>query len=258
MNVVGEAFRWLNDPLSWTRSGGILDLGAEHLVMTAIAVALAAAVAIPLGAWLGHTGRGSGAVVVLGNATRAMPTLGIILLLAAGGLFGDTAAVLAAAIFGVPVLLVNSYEGVRGADPAARDAGRGMGMSGTRILLHVELPLATGLIAAGMRTTIVQVVATIPLAALAGGGGLGQIIAFGMGTQRYGQVLAGGLLVAALALALDGLLAVAQRLVTPAPLRTEPARPATPSSRERGGVARRPAARAAGRELLRTGPVRDT
>ncbi|MBE1877336.1 ABC transporter permease subunit [Myceligenerans sp. TRM 65318] len=195
--------------------------------MTAIAVAIAAVFAIPLGAWLGHTGQGSGAMVTLGNATRAVPTLGIILLLAAGGLFGNGAAVLAAAIFAVPVLLVNSYEGVRGADPAARDAGRGMGMSGTRVLFQVELPLATGLIAAGLRTTIVQVVATIPLAALAGGGGLGQIIAFGMGTQRYGQVLAGGIVVALLALVLDGVLAVAQRLVTPAPLRVNgrPRRP---------------------------------
>ncbi|GAB4083846.1 ABC transporter permease [Myceligenerans cantabricum] len=219
MNVLVEAMLWLNDPLTWTRSGGILDLTAEHLIMTAVAVAIAAAFAIPLGAWLGHTDRGAGVMVTLGNATRAIPTLGIILLLAAGGLFGNGAAVLAASVFAVPVLLVNSYEGVRGADPAARDAGRGMGMSGMRVLFKVELPLATGLIAAGLRTTIVQVVATIPLAALAGGGGLGQIIAFGMGTQRYGQVLAGGIVVALLALVLDGVLAVAQRLVTPAPLR---------------------------------------
>lgn len=219
MSVIDEAIVWLNDPLTWTRSGGIIDLTAEHLIMTAIAVALAAAFAIPFGAWLGHTGRGAALMVTLGNATRAVPTLGIILLLAAGGLFGNGAAVIAAAIFAVPVLLVNSYEGVRGADPAVRDAGRGMGMSGARVLFQIELPLATGLIAAGLRTTIVQVVATIPLAALAGGGGLGQIIAFGMGTQRYGQVLAGGVIVAVLALLLDGVLAVAQRLVTPPPLR---------------------------------------
>ncbi|GAB3172918.1 ABC transporter permease [Myceligenerans halotolerans] len=219
MNVLDEAIVWLNDPLTWTRSGGIIDLTVEHLIMTALAVALAATFSIPLGAWMGHTGQGAGVMVTLGNATRAVPTLGIILLLAAGGLFGNGAAVLAAAIFAVPVLLVNSYEGVRGADPAARDAGRGMGMSGARVLFQIELPLATGLIAAGLRTTIVQVVATIPLAALAGGGGLGQIIAFGMGTQRYGQVLAGGIVVALLALVLDGVLAVAQRLVTPAPLR---------------------------------------
>lgn len=217
--VVDEALVWLNDPLTWTEPGGVLDLTAEHLAMTAIAVAVASAVAIPVGAWLGHSGRGAGLVVWLTNASRAMPTLGIILLLAAGGLFGNTATVIAAAFFAVPVLLVNTYEGVRGADPDARDAARGMGMSDGRILLQVELPLATTLVAAGLRTTIVQVVATIPLAALVGGGGLGQIIALGMGTQRYGEVLAGGVVVAVLCLAIDMVLAIGQRLATPAPLR---------------------------------------
>ncbi|MGI5190166.1 ABC transporter permease [Promicromonospora sp. CA-289599] len=218
--VVDEALVWLNDPLTWTEPGGVLDLTGEHLAMTAIAVAVASAVAIPVGAWLGHSGRGAGLVVWLTNASRAMPTLGIILLLAAGGLFGNSAAVIAAAFFAVPVLLVNTYEGVRGADPDARDAARGMGMSDGRILLQVELPLATTLVAAGLRTTIVQVVATIPLAALVGGGGLGQIIALGMGTQRYGEVLAGGVIVAVLCLAIDLVLAIGQRLATPAPLRS--------------------------------------
>jgi osmoprotectant transport system permease protein len=217
--VVDEALVWLNDPLTWTEPGGVLDLAGEHLAMTAVAVAVASAVAIPVGAWLGHSGRGAGLVVWLTNASRAMPTLGIILLLAAGGLFGNTATVIAAAFFAVPVLLVNTYEGVRGADPDARDAARGMGMSDGRILLQVELPLATTLVAAGLRTTIVQVVATIPLAALVGGGGLGQIIALGMGTQRYGEVLAGGVIVAVLCLAIDMVLAIGQRLATPAPLR---------------------------------------
>jgi osmoprotectant transport system permease protein len=217
--VVDEALVWLNDPLTWTEPGGVLELTGEHLLMTVVAVAVAAAVAIPVGAWLGHSGRGAGLVVWLTNASRALPTLGIILLLAAGGLFGNTATVIAAAFFAVPVLLVNTYEGVRGADPDARDAARGMGMSDGRILLQVELPLATTLVAAGLRTTIVQVVATIPLAALAGGGGLGQIISFGMGTQRYGEVLAGGVIVAALCLVIDAVLAVGQRLATPVPLR---------------------------------------
>ena len=221
--VVQEAIVWLNDPLTWTEPGGILELAGEHLVMTAIAVAVAAALAIPAGAWLGHSGRGAGTVVWLTNASRALPTLGIILLLAAGGLFGNTATVIAAAFFAVPVLLVNTYEGVRGADPDAKDAARGMGMSNGRILLQVELPLATTLVAAGLRVTIVQVVATIPLAALAGGGGLGQIIALGMGTQRYGEVLAGGVVVAGLCLLIDAVLAVGQRIATPAPLRVRAA-----------------------------------
>lgn len=217
--VLQEAFVWLNDPLTWTEQGGVLELAGEHLLMTVAAVGAAAAVTIPVGAWLGHTDRGAGLVVWLTNASRALPTLGIILLLASTGLFGNTATVIAAAFFAAPVLLVNTYEGVRGVDPDARDAARGMGMTGAGVLLRVELPLATTLVSAGLRTTIVQVVATIPLAALAGGGGLGKIITFGLGTQRYGEVLAGGVLVAVLCLAIDGVLAVGQRLATPAPLR---------------------------------------
>lgn len=217
--VVDDALVYLNDPLTWTEPGGVLDLTREHLALTAAAVVIAAVLALPVGAWLGHSGRGAGVVVWLTNATRALPTLGVIFLLAAGGLFGNAATVVAAALFAIPVLLVNTYEGVRGALPSARDAARGLGMSDVGILALVEMPLATGLVGAGIRTAVVQVAATVPLAALAGGGGLGQIIAFGMGTQRYGQVLAGGILVAALCLLLDGLLALAQHFLTPRALR---------------------------------------
>jgi len=233
-DVVREAFAFLNDPLVWTRPGGLLDLIGEHLLMTLAAVGAAAALALPLGAWLGHARPGerrpgnrrprfplgaAGVVVALSNASRALPTLAIILLLATAGLFGNGATVAAAAVFAVPVLLAGAYDGVSGADPAARDAARGLGCSPARILLTVEVPLAVPLVAAGLRTAVVQVVATIPLAALAGGGGLGRVIAFGMGTQRYGQVLAGGLLVAALCLLVDAALAVGQRAVAPRALR---------------------------------------
>lgn len=217
--VLGEALRYLNDPLVWTRDGGLLDLLGEHLLMSLVAVVVTAAVALPLGAWLGHTGRGAGLVVAVSNTSRALPTLAIILLLATAGLFGNTSTVVAASVFALPVLLAGAYDGVSGADPAARDAARGLGLSPAAVLWQVEVPLAVPLVAAGVRTAVVQVVATIPLAALAGGGGLGKVIAFGMGTQRYGQVLAGGVLVAVLCLVLDALLAVAQRGATPRALR---------------------------------------
>ncbi|ACZ30110.1 binding-protein-dependent transport systems inner membrane component [Xylanimonas cellulosilytica DSM 15894] len=217
--VLGDALRYLNDPLVWTRRGGLLDLTGQHLLMALVAVGAAAAVALPLGAWLGHSRRGSAAVVAISNTSRALPTLAIILLLATAGLFGNTATVIAAAVFAAPLLLAGAHDGVRGADPAARDAARGLGCSPAAVLWRVEVPLAVPLVAAGVRTAVVQVLATIPLAALAGGGGLGQVIGLGMGTQRYGQVLAGGLLVAALCLVADGVLALAQRLATPRALR---------------------------------------
>lgn len=219
MNVIGDALTWLNDPLNWTGRGGLLDRTGEHLAMTALAVLLAAAIALPVGIWLGHTGRGAAPTVAVVNATRALPTFGILLILAAGGLFGDRAAVVAAAAFALPLILSNAQTGVAGVDPDARDAARGMGMSGTRSLWLVELPLAVPLVAAGLRTAIVQVVATIPLAAFVGGGGLGVPLRLAFSTQRYGQVLAVGFVIAALCLVIDGLAALGQRAVTPRPLR---------------------------------------
>ncbi|ROS77027.1 ABC transporter permease [Cellulomonas sp. PhB143] len=216
MNIVGDAITWLNDPYNWTAPGtGIIDLGVEHLEMTAAAVIVAAVLALPLGIYLGHTNRGAGVTILAANTTRAFPTLGIMFILATTGLFGDGAAIVAAAIFAFPVLLANTYTGMHDVDRDVVDAARGMGMSGARIVTSVELPLAVPLIAAGFRTTIVQVVATIPLAAVVAGGGLGAIVVYGFANQRYDQVLAGGLVIAVLALVIDLLLGLVQRALTP-------------------------------------------
>ncbi len=219
MDILTEAFRWLNDPLNWTGRRGVLELTAAHLAVSAAAVALALVVALPLGLWLGHRGRGATLGVVVANTTRALPTLALLTLLAASGLFGNTATAFACAVFAVPPILANAVTGVGGVDPAARDAARGLGMSGARVLWTVEVPLALPLVAAGIRTGAVQVLATVPLAALVGGTSLGTIVVTGFGTQRYGQALAGGLLVAGLCLLVEGLLAIAERAVTPAGLR---------------------------------------
>ncbi|SDB89368.1 osmoprotectant transport system permease protein [Sanguibacter gelidistatuariae] len=222
MNQIQAAFVWLNDPINWSGPNGILALTGEHLLMTALAVLLAAVVALPVGIVLGHVPgaeRAASITVVLTNVSRALPTLALLTIFASTAIgFGNRPTILAAAIFALPVILANTYAGLRGVDADVRDAARGMGLSGWRVLGQVELPLALPLITAGLRTATVQVIATIPLAALVGGGGLGTIIVAGFGTQRYGQVLAGGVLVAALCLAVEGVLALAQRLLTPAPV----------------------------------------
>lgn len=218
--ILTEALVWLNDPLNWTGPHGVLALTAEHLTMSVLAVALAAAVALPLGIWLGHTRRGGTLTVVATNTSRALPTFALLLIFAAGPVgFGNRATVLAAAVFAIPPILLNTHTGLLGVDRGAREAATGMGMSGPRALAGVELPLALPLIGAGLRTAAVQVVATVPLAALVGGGGLGTIIITGFGTRRFGEVLAGGLLVATLALATELVLAGLQRLATPAAVR---------------------------------------
>jgi osmoprotectant transport system permease protein len=219
-SVLGQALIWLNDPLNWTGRGGIPALTGEHLLMSVVAVALAAAIALPVGIWLGHRGKGATATVVVANTSRALPTLALLFIFAVSGLgYGNRPTVIAAAIFAIPPILANAVTGMAGVDPAARDAARGMGMSAARSLALVEVPLALPLIGAGLRTAAVQVIATIPLAALVGGGGLGTIIVTGFANQRFGKVVAGALLVVVLSLAAEGFLALGQRALTPRPLR---------------------------------------
>lgn len=219
MDVVTDALAWLNDPLNWTGRGGVLVLAREHLVISVVAVALAAGVALPVGIGLGHRRRGGGVTVVLANTSRALPTFALLTIFASAGLFGGSATTLAVAIFAVPPILTNAYTGVLEVDPDVRDAARGMGMSAWASLVLVELPLALPLIAAGLRTAAVQVVATVPLAAFVGGTSLGSLIASGLALQRYGQVLAGGVLVAGLCLLVEAVLAGVQHTLTPRPMR---------------------------------------
>ncbi|NGM14749.1 ABC transporter permease [Verrucosispora sp. CWR15] len=222
-NPVSQAVVWLNDPLNWTNPGGILDRLGEHVSMSAAAVLLGCLVAWPLGLWLGHIGRGGGLVVLVSNLTLAVPTLALLTILPLTFLgFGRPAVVLALAVFAVPPLLANAYTGVRQVDPQTREAARGMGMTGVQVLRRVELPLAVPYLAAGFRTAAVQVVATAALATFVNGGGLGEIIRFGFGLSIAvggGQILAGGLLVAGLAVSVELLFALVERLVTPRPLR---------------------------------------
>ncbi|GAB3796679.1 ABC transporter permease [Micromonospora zhanjiangensis] len=223
MNPIQQAVVWLNDPLNWTNPGGVLDRLGEHLTISAAAVALGCLVAWPIGLWLGHTGRGGGLVVLLSNVTLAIPTVALLTLLPLTFLgFGQRPVIIALAVFAVPPLLANAYTGVRQVDPEARDAARGMGLSGGQLLRRVELPLAVPYLAAGFRTAAVQVVATAALASFVNGGGLGQIISAGFGlgiAVGGGQILAGGVLVALLALLVEVILAVVERMVTPRPLR---------------------------------------
>ncbi|MCU1591250.1 MAG: putative transporter permease protein [Frankiales bacterium] len=216
MSVVGETVTWLTDSAHWHGVDGVPHRLVEHLAVSGISVALACVVALPLALALGHVGRGGPLAVNLANASRAVPTFGLLILLAVTPVgFGNRAAVVALTLFAIPPLLTNAYVGVRDVDREVREAARGMGMTGMQVLRKVELPLALPLIAAGLRTAAVQVVATATLAAYVGGGGLGRLIADGFGRADPGMTTAGGLLVAAFALTVEVLLAGLQRRVTP-------------------------------------------
>jgi len=224
MSYFSDGIVWLNDPLNWTNPGGLLDRLQEHLVISFWAVLLGCLVGWPLGIWLGHRGRGGGAVITVANLTLAIPTLALLTILPLTALgFGKPPVVVALAVFAVPPLLANAYTGLRQIDPETREAAKGMGLSGGQLLRQVELPLSVPYLAAGLRTAAVQVVATAALAAFVNGGGLGEIISagFGIGMSNGGgaQIVAGGIAVALLALLVEAVLAVVQRAVTPKALR---------------------------------------
>ena len=216
MSVFADAFVYLNDPYNWSRSGGILDLLGEHLAISSVAVLAAAVLAIPVGAALGHLGRGSGFVVALSNVSRAVPTLALLTLFAVTPIgFGNTATTIALAVFAVPPILTNTFVGFREVDRDVREAARAMGMTTGQSVARVELPLAVPLIMTGVRTAGVQVVATATLAALVAGGGLGRILNLGFAQQDYGQMIAGALLVSALAVVTELVLVLLSWAVTP-------------------------------------------
>jgi osmoprotectant transport system permease protein len=216
MNLLGDAVRYLNDPYNWTRRGGVLELLGEHLRISVLAVLAAMLVALPVGVLLGHTGRGGGFTVALSNVSRAVPTLALLTLFAVTPIgFGPTATTIALAVFAVPPILTNTYVGFRSVDRDVVEAARAMGMDGRQVVLRAELPLAAPLLMTGVRTAAVQVVATATLAALVAGGGLGRIITLAFAQQDYGVVLAGAILVAALAVLTEVVLVVVSWALTP-------------------------------------------
>jgi osmoprotectant transport system permease protein len=225
VSYLRDGIVWLNDPLNWTNPGGLFDRLQEHLEISFWAVLIGCVIGWPIGIWLGHRGRGGGAVITVANLTLAIPTLALLTILPLTPLgFGKPPVVVALAVFAVPPLLANAYTGLRQIDPETKDAAKGMGLSGSQMLWRVELPLSVPYLAAGLRTASVQVVATAALAAFVNGGGLGEIISagFGIGMSNGGggQIVAGGIIVALLALLVEGVLAVVQRLVTPRALRS--------------------------------------
>jgi osmoprotectant transport system permease protein len=216
-----DAVVYLNDPFNWTRTNGILQLLGQHVQISVLAVLIALVVALPVGVALGSSGRGGGAVVVLSNVSRAVPTLALLTLFAVSPIgFGARATTIALAVFAVPPILTNTYVGFRGVDADVREAARGMGMSRGQVVRRVEFPLAFPLVMTGVRTAAVQVVATASLAALVAGGGLGRIVALGFGQQDYGQIIAGAFLIALLALLTELILVVVSWALTPGPRRS--------------------------------------
>ncbi|MEC4016885.1 ABC transporter permease [Streptomyces sp. H27-D2] len=243
MGTITDAWTWLTTGANWAGENGVWHRLGEHVWFTVACLAIACLIALPVALYLGHIGKGGALAVNISNAGRAVPTFAVLVLLTLSplGKHGNWPTVIALVLFALPPLLTNAYVGMREADRDVVEAARGMGMSGFQLLRRVELPLAFPLIMTGVRSASVQVVATATLAALAGGGGLGRIITAGFNTQDTPQVVGGAVLVAALALVVEGVLVVAERLIDPMRGRSRKARasrstPPDPQASPRGNV----------------------
>ena len=224
MNLFQATLQWLRDPAHWQGIDGIPTRLAEQIHLSVESVAIGALIALPVGIVLGHYGRFGNLAINISNVGRAVPSFGILVIAFQVFGLGDLPIVIALTALAVPPMVTNSYVALREVDPDVKDAARGMGYRELAQLLRVELPLAVPLIMAGVRTSAVQVVATATLAALIAGGGLGRYIVDGLARSDNPRTLAGALLVAALALATELLLAGLQRALVPRGIRLLTAR----------------------------------
>lgn len=203
-------FDWLTDPANWSGLGGIPAQVGQHLLYTAVALAIACAIAIPLGIVIGYTGRGETLVAGSANALRALPTLGLLIVLflilapvIGGQLVFAVPTTTVLVLLAVPPILTGTYSGIQSADEAAVDAARGMGYSRAQVLWHVQLPCALPLLISGIRGATLQVVSTATVAAYLGLQGLGRYIIDGRAQADFAQMAGGAIVVALLALALE-------------------------------------------------------
>ncbi|MDE3074970.1 MAG: ABC transporter permease subunit [Chloroflexota bacterium] len=224
MSFLAAVAAWLSDPAHWQGSDGIPTRLAEHALLSAVILVVAAVIALPLGLLFGHTGRGAFLTISIANAGRALPSLALLALalpvsFGLGLGLGFWPTLFALVPLGIPPILTNSFTAVREVERDVVDAARGMGMGGWRLLLDVELPIAAPLIIAGIRNAAVATVATATLGAVVAGGGLGRYIVDGLGRQEYDRVFVGALLVALMAVATELLFGLFERSIVSAGVR---------------------------------------
>lgn len=217
MNYFVEAFAWIFSPDRLTGALPLPTAIAQHLAFTFGSVLIAALIAIPVGWFIGHTGRGREFAIFLAGAARALPSLGLIVLLVllVGVALKTEAAVAAFVLLAIPSILAGAYAGFEAIDRSVIDAGRAMGMTPWQVLWKIEVPLGLPLLIGGLRVATLQVVATVTIAAYVGLGGLGYYIIQGIALRDFPEILGASIVVIALALLLEGAFAVLQRLVVP-------------------------------------------
>ncbi|MFG3340040.1 ABC transporter permease subunit [Glycomyces sp. NPDC048151] len=237
MNLFLDALAWLAEPANWAGPGGVPTRVLQHLAITFAAVAAAGVLALPTGILIGHIGKGAGLIGAIAGAARAIPTLGLLTLLGLALGIGLDAPFLALVVLAIPSVLAGAYAGVQNVDPTVTGAAKAIGMSPSQVVFQVEIPLAAPVVIGGLRAATLQVVATATLAAYTADFGLGRYLFSGLKSRDYAEMLAGALLVAALALLLELLLAAAQRaaarrIAAPARSSSAAAQPENPRQKE--------------------------
>lgn len=227
MGVIGDVIGWFADPAHWRGADGVPVRTLQHIWLSVFPTLIAVGLSIPPAVWLAHRRIGRFAANTLVNLGRAIPSFGIlivaaVLLVRQGVSLRFWPAVIALVALAIPPMFTNAYAGIVNVAPALVEVGRGMGLTDRQILRKVEIPVATPVILAGIEISFIQVVATVPLAALlSSGGGLGQYIVrgFAQGRAAIDETFAGAILVAVLTIILQRLFALGERLLLPAGVR---------------------------------------
>jgi osmoprotectant transport system permease protein len=215
VSAFADAWHWFFQSAQWGGTDSIPARLGQHLYYSGVALLLAVVIAVPLGMLIGHTNRGGFLVVNSANAARALPTVGVVLLVVTLAGIGFLPVIVPLVALAIPPILVNTYEGIRQVEPELVDASRCMGLREYQVLASVEVPVALPLILLGVRTAAIQIVSTATIAAYVGLGGLGRFIFDGLARQEYPTVIGGAVLVVALALLTELIFVGAQKLLVP-------------------------------------------
>jgi osmoprotectant transport system permease protein len=218
MDLVNAVIGWFGDPAHWSGMNGIPYRLSQHVGISLASLAIAAAIALPIGLYIGHTGRGQALAINLANLGRAIPSLAAIAIVVPFTQMLDPQrgfnlypTVIAMVVLAIPPILVNTYAGLAQVDRDLIESARGMGMTEGQLLRRVEIPVAVPVIVGGVRSATVQVIATATLGAIYGLGALGGFIVEGVAQRDDGRLFGGVVLVALLALVAEGGLALVQR-----------------------------------------------
>lgn len=212
MSIFGLLFEWLGNPENWNGPDGVPSRMLEHIWYSFLSLAVATLIALPIGLWVGHKGKGAMLMITIGNAARAIPTLGLLTIMVLVAGIGIVAPLVALVAIAIPPILVNCYQGIRSVDPVLVDSARAMGLTERQVLTNVEIPVALPLVILGLRTAALQVVSTASIAAYVGLGGLGRYVFDGLATRDFQLVAAGAFLIAILAISTELIFSYGGRL----------------------------------------------